>query len=119
MKHWVHSMMDATGRNLGWADLLASDRGDMLRRSIVSSAKSTYSPFWICLTTLDGTGGSPALKVIIFIVPVCDVSPLDSESLEPVCDLSPLDSESLKPVCKASPLDSRSWLEDDPDVTET
>ena len=52
--------MEVTGRLLEWLGLLVSSGDDMLKRSIVSSDMSINSSSWIRLTSLFGTGGSPA-----------------------------------------------------------
>jgi len=37
---------------------------------MVSSARSTNSPSWIRFASFDGTGGSPALKVMLSVMPL-------------------------------------------------
>ena len=67
VKHWVHSVIEVTGRTLVWVGLLASVVPGILNLSIVNSAMSTNSHSWILLTNLDDTGGSPVPKVITSI----------------------------------------------------
>ena len=53
-------MMEVTGHLLEWLGLLVSSDSDKPKRSMVSLDISINSPFCIHLTSLLGTGGSPA-----------------------------------------------------------
>ena len=52
--------MEVTGCHFELLALPVSSGGNVLKRSIVSSDMSINSPSWICLSSLLGTGGSPA-----------------------------------------------------------
>ena len=70
MKHWIHSIIEVTNGLLEWLGLLVLLKGDMLKRSIVSSAMTMNSSSWIRSTSFCGTGGSSAPKDGVEIVAV-------------------------------------------------
>jgi len=74
--------MEVTGRLLAWLGLQFLLGGDVLKQSIVSSDMSTNSPFWIRLTSLFGTGRSPAPNDEADEVPIVKSGLPDAELLE-------------------------------------